>query len=110
MTKRRVIFFTIFGVYHVLILIFTSYIDAQKQDFGVLSRMYGFLHLFKYGAILGIILFVIDFVWSWRLNKSAEKNEETLSFEINNLKAKVYDLQESSKVPTVDPGAESEAK
>ena len=109
MNKRRVIFFVIFGVYHLIILVFTSYVDAQKQDLGVLTSMYGWLHLFKYGAVLGLILFAIDFIWSWRLTKSSEKEQEALSFEINNLKAKVYDLQEANK-PQPEPNPESESK
>jgi ABC-type transport system involved in cytochrome bd biosynthesis fused ATPase/permease subunit len=108
MNKRRVIFFTIFGVYHLIIFIFTSYIDVQKQDLGVLTRMYGALLLFKYGAILGLLLFVTDFIWSWRFTKSVEKEQEALKFEINNLKAKVYDLQEASKpLPVPDPPKEA---
>jgi hypothetical protein len=109
MNKRRVIFFAIFGVYHLIIFVFTSYIDLQKQDLGVLTRMYGALHLFKYGAILGLLLFAIDFIWSWRFTRSAEKEQESLKFEITNLKAKVYDLQEANK-PQPEPDPEEEAK
>lgn len=97
MNKRRIIFFTIFGVYHLIVLLFTSYVDVQKQDLGVLTRMYSFIYLFKYGAFLGLILFAIDFIWTWRDTKSIDKNNEALQFEINNLKAKVYDLQEAAK-------------
>lgn len=109
MSKRRIIFFTIFGVYHLVILIFTSYIDAQKQDLGVLTRMYGILHLFKYGAILGLLLFVTDFLWTWRAARANLKEQETFNFEVNNLKAKVYDLQEAAK-PQPAPNPESEVK
>ncbi len=109
MNKRRVIFFVIFGVYHLIILLFTSYIDAQKQDLGVLTRMYGSLHLFKYGAILGLLLFATDFIWSWRFTKSVVKEQEAMKFEINNLKAKVYDLQEAGKPqPVNDPKEEAD--
>jgi hypothetical protein len=97
MNKRRLIFFAIFGVYHLIVLIITSYIDAQKQDLGVLTGLYGYLYLFKYGATLGIVLFVVDFIWSWKINIITNRESESLNFEINNLKAKVYDLQEASK-------------
>jgi hypothetical protein len=107
MNKRRLIFFAIFGVYHLVILIFTTYIDAQKQDLGVLTSLYGYLHLFKYGAALGIVLLIIDFIWSWRINILANRESESLNFEINNLKAKVYDLQEASK-PKPETESDSE--
>ncbi|MGE0590709.1 MAG: hypothetical protein AB7O48_19160 [Cyclobacteriaceae bacterium] len=100
MNRRRLIFFVIFGVYHLVIFVFTSYIDVQKQDLGVLTSMYKFIHLFKYGAFLGIALFITDFVWSWRERKMAEKETESLKFEVNTLKAKVYDLQEAAKPTT----------
>lgn len=109
MNKRRVIFFAIFGVYHLIILVFTSYIDAQKQDLGVLTRMYGILHLFKYGAVLGLVLFATDFIWTWRSARSEEKEKDALKFEINNLKAKVYDLQEASK-PLPEPSQKSDTE
>lgn len=109
MNKRRLIFFTIFGVYHLIILVFTSYIDAQKQDLGVLTRMYGVLHLFKYGAILGLLLYATDFIWTWKTTRTDLKEKESLNFEINNLKAKVYDLQEAAK-PQPEPNPESDVK
>lgn len=109
MNKRRLIFFAIFGVYQIIILIFTSYIDAQKQDLGVLTSLYGYLHLFKYGATLGIILLLVEFIWSWRITMLANKESEALNFEINNLKAKVYDLQEAAK-PQPETDVKSETK
>lgn len=109
MNKRRLIFFTIFGVYHLIILVFTSYIDAQKQDLGVLTRMYGLLYLFKYGAILGLLLFATDFIWTWKTSRASQKEQESLDFEINKLKAKVYDLQEAAK-PQPAPNPESDVK
>lgn len=110
MNKRRLIFFSIFGVYHLIILIITSYIDAQKQDLGVLTGLYGYLHLFKYGAALGIVLFAVDFIWSWRINIMTKRESESLNFEINNLKAKVYDLQEASKPkPDTESNTESDS-
>ncbi len=115
MNKRRVIFFTIFGVYHLIIFVFTSYIDAQKQDLGVLTSMYGVLHLFKYGAALGLILFATDFIWSWKDKRTFEKSSSEAADEIKNLKAKVYDLQEAKKVesapaPTTPPDSETGTK
>ena len=109
MNKRRLIFFAIFGAYQLLVFIFTSYIDAQKQDLGVLTSMYNFIYLFKYGASVGLILFFIDFIWSWRENKTAQKDQEALGFEVNNLKAKVYDLQEANK-PQPEPTPDTDVK
>jgi hypothetical protein len=97
MNQRRILFFTIFGTYHLMIFLFTLYMDAQKQDFGLLSKMLYNISLFKYGALLGIVLFAIDFVWAWRDRKFGQKEVDASRHEINVLKAKVYDLQESEK-------------
>ncbi len=109
MNKRRLIFFTIFGVYHLILFIFTSYIDVQKSDLGVLTSMYKFIYLFKYGAFLGIALFLVDLIWAWREAKVFTKDQEALKFEVNNLKAKVYDLQEAAKIKP-EPDSDSEKK
>lgn len=109
MNKRRLIFFSIFGLYQIVIFVFTTYIDSQKQDLGVLTSLYGYLHLFKYGAALGLILLLVEFIWSWTSASNANKESEILNFEINNLKAKVYDLQEAAK-PQPEADLESETK
>ena len=93
MSRRQIIFFVIFGFYHLLVLLFTSYIDMQKQDLSVLTRLYGFIYLFKYGAFLGLVLVAIDFIWTWMANRASRKQLETLTSEVIDLKARVYDLQ-----------------
>ncbi len=97
MNQRRRIFFAIFGGYHLIILFFVMYIDSNKEDFGILSQLYGKISMIKYGAVLGVVLFVADFVWTWIENKNAEKAQEALRLENNALKAKVYDFQEANK-------------
>ena len=97
MNRRRLIFFGIFGFYHLVVLLFTAYIDVQKSDLGVLTSMYKFIYLFKYGAFLGLVLLGIDFVWTWREIRISTKAHDASQLEINSLKAKVYDFQEASK-------------
>ncbi|MBN8577465.1 MAG: hypothetical protein J0L66_11020 [Cytophagales bacterium] len=96
MNQRRRIFFAIFGFYHVFILLFVLYVESRKELSDLLS-LYGNLKLFKYGALLGIILFVIDVVWNFLENRSVKKEFENLRHENNTLKAKVYDLQQPAK-------------
>jgi len=94
MNKRRLIFLLVFGVYHLAALIFTIYIDVDKS---ILFSLLDKISLFKYGAFLGIILFAIEAVWSWRDAKNAELEREAMRLENNTLKAKVYDLTEAAK-------------
>jgi hypothetical protein len=97
MNQRRRIFFYIFGVYHLFILFFVIYIESQKEDLSVLYGLYSKISLLKYGAVLGIMLFIIDFAWTWFESRNARKEHDILRHENNTLKAKVYDFQEAAK-------------
>lgn len=98
MNQRRRIFFAIFGLYHIFIFIFVIYVESRK-DLSDLLSLYNSLKLFKYGALLGVVLFAIDVVWHFIEMRTARKEHETLRHENNTLKAKVYDLQQSPKQP-----------
>ena len=106
MTKRRVIFFIIFGVYHLLLLFFTFYMESQRENFKFLGSMLKSFPLFKYGAFLGLILLIIDVIWSWKENREMQKENDALILESNTLKAKVYDLQEAAKDKGETPKAQ----
>lgn len=97
MNKRRLIFFSIFGFYHLMLFIFTAYIDAQKEDLSVLLKVSSYLSLFKWGALLGLLLLIADASWWWIESRSASREREASRLENNTLKAKVYDFQESAK-------------
>ncbi len=97
MNQRRRIFFAIFGGYHLIILFFTFYLGSKNIDFGVLAKLYAKISMLKYGAILGLTLFLVDLVWNWIETRNAEKEQEALRLENNTLKAKVYDFQEAAK-------------
>lgn len=93
MNKRRLIFLSVFGAYHLLSLIFTLYIDG---DTSVLFSLVSKISWFKYGAFLGLVLFGTEAVWVWLDNRNFEKEKEAMRHENNVLKAKVYDLQNGS--------------
>ena len=92
MNQRRLIFLSIFGVYHLCIFALTLFMETQKNDLSLLYSLFGKITLFKYGAIIGLILFSVEAFWSWRDQKNAIKEKEALRHENNVLKAKVYDL------------------
>ncbi len=94
MNQRRLIFLSVFGAYHLLSLIFTLYIDG---DTSVLFNLVSKISWFKYGALFGLLLFITEAIWTWRDNKSFEKEKETMRHENNVLKAKVYDLTDGGK-------------
>lgn len=97
MNKRRLIFLSVFGVYHLSALALTIVMDTKKNDLSLLYSLFGKITLFKYGAFIGLLLFVAEVVWSWLESKKLEKEKEEMRHENNVLKAKVYDLTQAAK-------------
>ena len=97
MNKNRLIFYSIFGAFHLFLVIFTLFIESQKDDFNFLFEVLKWISWMKYGAILGLILVGADVVWSWIINRDSQKEVGTLTHELNMLKAKLFDLQETAK-------------
>src|SRR5688572_12599359 len=97
MKKNRLIFYAVFGAFHVFLLIFTIYMESNKNDFSFLTQMLKMMSLMKYGAMFGLALLITDVVWHMSAHKEHDKEKAVLSHEINILKAKLFDMQETSK-------------
>lgn len=100
MNKRRLIFLSVFGGYHLVTLLFTVFMETKKNDLSLLYSLFGKITLFKYGAFFGLTLFVVEAIWTWRDAKNAERETEAMRHENNVLKAKVYDLSNGSSSPS----------
>jgi len=96
MTRNRIIFYSIFGVYQLLSFIFTIVIDTTNST-SFLLGMLKYIGWFKYITFLGLVLILIDFVWLWMDGRQQKKAEEEFRHENNVLKAKVYDMQQGVK-------------
>jgi hypothetical protein len=94
MKKNRLIFYAIFGVFHLSAFIFTIMLENNTS---MLFSMVKYVPMFKYGTLLGLLLVIADFVWSWKINKESAKDLEAREQELNVLKAKLFDLQEAAK-------------
>ncbi|HYG19582.1 MAG TPA: hypothetical protein VD816_11670 [Ohtaekwangia sp.] len=97
MNKNRLIFFAIFAAFHLGAFIFTVILENSSS---MLFSMVKYIPWFKYGTLLGLILVIVDVVWSWIINRDAHKEKAALTHELNMLKAKLFDLQEAAKVPS----------
>lgn len=110
MKKHRLIFYLIFVVYHLAIFLFTLQVDSQKENFQYLIKMQSNIHLFKYGSFLGFLLVLVDFGWTFFSNRTADAEKSKMQQDMNVLKAKLFDVQESGKqekpsVKSQDPDA-----
>jgi cell division protein FtsB len=94
MTRNRLIFYIIFGVYQVLAFMFTLIMESSAS---FLFKLVAFVGWFKYITFLGVVLIAADFIWLWMDARRQKKTDEEFRHENNILKAKVYDLQEGVK-------------
>ena len=97
MKKNRLIFYAVFGGFHLFLVIFTFYIEAQRNDFAFLTRMLSWISVLKWGALLGLVLLITDVIWDFTIFRDSDKQKAALNHEIQTLKAKLFDIQEASK-------------
>lgn len=97
MTKNRLIFYAILAAFNLAAFIFTLILENNTQ---MLFSMVQYVPWFKYATLLGLILVIIDVIWSWYINRETQKEKAALTHELNTLKAKLFDLQEEAKSAT----------
>lgn len=97
MKKNRLIFYSVFGMLHLFIFFFSLYMDSQKENFQFLIQMQGRIWMLKYGSLILLVLFAMNIILHYRDNRRNEQEKKELNTELNNLKAKLYDLQETVK-------------
>lgn len=91
MKKNRVIFYLIFALFHIGAFIFTV---TLANDSGFLMKMFRWVPYFKWVTLFGLVLVIIDFIWSWAAVKDRQREKDALMHEVNTLKAKLFDMQE----------------
>ncbi len=94
MTQNRLIFYAIFAAFNLGAFIFTLILENNTS---MLFSMVQYVPWFKYGALLGLILVIIDVIWSWFIYRESQREKDALQHELNTLKAKLFDLQEEAK-------------
>ena len=97
MKKNRLLFYAIFGAFHLIMTIFAFYVDSKRNDFAFLGEMLSWIPWLKWGTVIGLILLITDVVWDAMDTKELRKENSTLHQEMNTLKAKLFDLQEDAK-------------
>lgn len=100
MKRNRLIFYSVIGALHLLIFLFTLYMDSQRDNLQFLVDLQKIIWLLKYAMFVLITLFVTNFVLHLRDNKRYQRENIQLIEELNKLKAKLYDLQESGRKPS----------
>lgn len=97
MKKNRLIFYSVIGVIHLLVFLFTLYMDSQRDNLQFLVNLQKVIWLLKYAMFILLVLFITNFILHLRDNKRHQRENVQLIQELNTLKAKLYDLQETGK-------------
>ena len=97
MKRNRLIFYSVFGVLHLFIFLFSLYMDSQKEDLGFLFKMQGSIPWLKYCSFFLLILFGSNVILHFRDNRRNEREKAQLNQELDTLKARLFDLQEGKK-------------
>ena len=90
MNKNRIIFYLVFLAFHVGAYLFTF----RLEDVSFLMKLVKYIGWFQYITFFGIVLIVTDIVWAWKVNREVSREKDSLTKELTNLKAKLFDMQE----------------
>jgi hypothetical protein len=110
MKKNKVIFYVIFGAFHLFMFFFSLYVDSQKDNIQFLITLQSKIWMLKYGSFLGLVLLTINILWDWRKEVTHRKETDHLNHELNSFKAKLFDLQEEAKQSRISQSPESQQK
>lgn len=97
MKRNRLIFYTIIGALHLFIFLFTLYMNSKKDDLQFLINLSKIIWLLPWAMFILLVLFITNIILHVRDNRRHQRENVQLIQEMNTLKAKLYDLQESGK-------------
>ena len=97
MKRNRLIFYSVFGVLHLFIFLFSIYMDSQRDNFQFLIQMQGKIWMLKYCSFILLILFATNVILHVRDNLRHTKEIDKLNLDRDILKVKLFDQQEGKK-------------
>ena len=97
MKRNRLIFYSVIGALHLLIVIFSFYMDSKREDLEFLFDMQKTIPYLKYCSFVLLILFTTSVILHYRDNKRNLNEKAGLNKELDTLKARLFDLQEGKK-------------
>jgi hypothetical protein len=100
MKKNRLIFYSVFGVLHLFIFVFSLYMDGNSENLSFLLGMQGKIWMLKYCSLVLLIMFITSIILHVRDNARNKRVSDAQIREITDLKAKLYDKGQQPKTPT----------
>ena len=102
MKKFRLIIYILFFTFNIALFLFTLYIETFENIFELGSLILPRIPYMKYGALIGVVLVIIDFVIDKAEKRSLQAEISKIESELNAAKAKMYDMQSSSSTPVAE--------
>jgi hypothetical protein len=99
MKKNRLIFYSVFGVLHLFIFIFSLYMDSNSENISFLLGLQGKIWILKYCSLFLLIMLSTSVVLHVRDNNRNKRLNDAHLKEITELKAKLYDKGQAQKTP-----------
>lgn len=103
MKKGKTIFLIVYLVFHLVLLVAAIVVNQRAEDFKFLFSVRDNMGAAVWFAVVGLILFILNAMMVSISTRNHEKTEEKLRQEINTLKSKLYDLQDTRPTQTPTP-------
>lgn len=95
MDRKRLVLYIVLMVLHVSAFIYAYRID--ELDILQLAGHTEYIPFFKYMAFLGVVMIGLDITWGFLAWKRTRDENNDLREENTSLKARLFDIQESSR-------------
>ncbi len=107
MKKLRLIIYILFFGFNISLFLFSIYVESFDNIFELGSLILPKIPYMKYGALIGLVLVVVDYVVDKIEKKALTKEIEKIQNELNAVKAQLFDKQQS---PTTAPSTSEGSK
>lgn len=99
MKKLRLTIYILFFSFNIILFLFTLYVETFDNIFELGSKILPNIPYMKYGALIGVILVIVDFLMDKAEKKILSIEVEKNKNELNAVKAQLFDLQQSTSTP-----------
>lgn len=103
MKKLRLTIYILFFTFNISLFLFSLYIETFDNIFELGALILPRIPYMKYGALIGVILVIVDYVVDKAEKRTLEKEIEVIQNELNATKAKMFDMQSKTESASSAP-------
>jgi len=106
MKKLRLIIYILFFTFNISLFLFTVYIETFDNIFELGKLILPNISYMKYGALIGVILVVVDFIVDKAEKSLLTREIEKTRNELNAVKAQLFDSQKATPSTPATPATD----